>query len=326
MQDHAPRPVCRCSIRCRLAGTHLGNSASFRIPERARSEQTPRTPRRHCKRCRVSCKIQERRSSDVRATNTATLRHAQASTSSTAETSTKKSRRSRLPGRQAFLAPAMGLRSDASQSRCHSTTPTATPARLENPAQIAPQSPCTTAAVQASCKRRVIGVLLSCCCVQQAGSPPNCHCARVARNRAAARSHGPTTTSNTTANGPTDASQTTRRPKHTSHKQSRNASAATSPTTTPACDKPPASPAHPPPGTVQHQPRQHLKRPRHPRAHRARTRHRLVGHRAPAMRHPRWRIPRGGACCLRRERVRARDVSRSQIPGACAEGIAAGRA
>ena len=294
----------------------------------------PGTPRRHCKRCRVSCKIQERRSSDVRATNTATLRHAEASTSSTAETSTKKSRRSRLSGRQAFLAAAMGLHSDASQSRCHSTTPTATPARLEIPAQIAPQSPYTTAAVQASCERRVIGVLLSCCCVQQAGSPSNCRCARVARNRGAARSHGPTTTSNTTANGPTDASQTTRRPKHTSHKQSRNASAATSPTTTPACEKQPASPAHPARhcstqctgSTVQRSAREHVERPRRPRAHRARTRHRLVGHRAPAMKRPRWRIPRGGVCCLRRERVRARDVSCSEIPGACAEGIAAGRA
>ena len=114
----------------------------------------PGTPRRYCNRCRVSCKIQERRSSDVRATNTATLRHAEASTSSTAETSTKKSR---LSGRQAFLAPAMGLRSDASRSRCHSTTPapTATPTLLGIPARIAPQSPYTTAVVQASCCWRV---------------------------------------------------------------------------------------------------------------------------------------------------------------------------
>ena len=34
----------------------------------------------------------------------------------------------------------------------------------------------------------------------------------------------------------------------------------------------------------------------------------------------------GEVCCLRRERVHARDVSRSQIPGARAEGIAAQRA
>ena len=280
MQDHAPRSVCRCSIRCRLAGAHLGNSASFRIPERARSEQTPGTLRRCCNRCRVSCKIQERRSSDVRATNTATSRHAQASTSSTAETSTKKSRRSRLSGRQAFLAAAMGLRSDASRSRCHSTTPapTATPALLGIPARIAPESPYTTAVVQASCYWRVIGVLLACCCVQQAGSPSNCHRARVARNRAAARSH--------------TAPRLPRTPQRMARRTPRRPRAARSTPCTSSLATHPQPPHRPqpqpgrsspprrriPPGTVQRRPRQHLKRPRHPRTHRTRTRNRTVGH------------------------------------------------
>ena len=190
----------------------------------------PGTPRRYCNRCRVSCKIQERRSSDVRATDTATSRHAEASTSSTAETSTKKSR---LSGRQAFLAAAMGLRSDASRSRCHSTTPapTATPTLLENPAQIAPQSPTTTDVVSASCKRCVIGVLLRSASKQivEVSLRP-CR----AKSRGRARSHGPATAAHTTTNGQTDVSQTTHRPKHRLLKQSRKGSADSSQTTTSA--------------------------------------------------------------------------------------------
>ena len=237
----------------------------------------PGTPRRHCNRCRVSCKIQERRSSDVRATNTATLRHAEASTSRHC-----RDLHEEISAVSPVRAPSLPCGSNGPPFRCITE-----PVSQHNPYSDCDadtprnsRSDCARIAVHHGCSASV--VLLACCCRVAAFSKPAARrtvTAPVSREiAAAARSH--------------TAPRLPRTPQRMARRTPRRPRAARSTPCTSSLATPPQPPHRPqpqperrspprrriPPGTVQRSAREHVERPRNSRAHRARTRHRLVGH------------------------------------------------